>query len=99
MNSAIASKSIRTQTEIGRLLARTGTSILLAIDEGNALLQCHVSSAVAAAMLAPLGGEAIGQFRPLPGGLVEIDAVVTLDVAGRMLAARESSLASKQHLH
>jgi hypothetical protein len=40
-----------------------------------------------------LGGEAIRQF-PLPGGLVEIDAmVVTLDVAGRMLAAREASLA------
>ena len=99
MNSAIASKSTHTQTEIGRLLARTGTSILLAIDEGNAVVQCHACPAVAAAMLAPLGGEAVGQFRPLPGGLVEIDAVVTLNVAGRMLAAREASLASMHRVH
>ena len=93
MTSAIA------YSNTGRVLTRRGADIYLAIEDGNALIQCRVSSAVAAAMLSPLGGEAVGQFRPLPDGLVEIDALVTLDVAGRMLAAREASLASMRRLH
>ena len=50
-------------------------------------------------MLAPLKGEAIGQFRALSANLVEIDAAVTLQMAGRMLQARDSALAASSRLH
>lgn len=99
MHTATASKNVIAPTTIGLELARRGSDILLAVDEGNVLIQCHVSSAVAAAMLAPLGGDAVGQFRTLPGGMIEIDAAVTLSVAGRMLAARDAVLASTQRVH
>jgi hypothetical protein len=99
MRNATASKIDNTQTEIGRMLARRGVDLLLAIEDGNALVQAQVSSAVAAAMLAPLGGEAAGQFRALPRNLVEIDAAVTLDMAGRMLAARDAAQGVRARLH
>jgi hypothetical protein len=50
-------------------------------------------------MLAPLGGAAVGQFRALPGGLVEIDAAVTLPMAMRMLAAHEAAFSARQRKH
>jgi hypothetical protein len=99
MRTAIASKTNPTETKIGHLLARRGVDLLLSVDEGCALLQCQVSSAVAAAMLAPLKGEAVGQFRALSGDLVEIDAAVTLPIAARMLAAREAAFGVRQQLH
>jgi hypothetical protein len=80
---------------MGALLDRLGTDLILAIEDGNALVRGQVSSAVAAAMLAPLKGEAAGQFRALPGNLVEIDAAVTLAMAMQMMkgkAAAESRL-------
>ena len=99
MRTSTASKIDLNATQIGKLLARRGVDLLLAVDGGNALIQCHASSAVAAAMLAPLGGKAVGQFRPLSGGLVEIDAAVTLPMAARMLAAREAAYGAPQRLH
>ena len=99
MNTAIASKTNHTETKIGHLLARRGVDLLLAVDGGNALIQCQVSSAVATAMLAPLRGKAVGQFRPLSGGLVEIDAAVTLPMAARMLAARDAAFGARQQPH
>ena len=98
MRTSTASKIDRTETDIGHLLARRGVDLLLSVDDGNALIQCQVSSAVAAAMLAPLGGDAVGQFRPLAGNLVEIDAAVTLATAGRMLKAREVAFGAPQQL-
>jgi hypothetical protein len=80
------------QTAIGGELARRGVDMILAIEEGNALLQCQVSSAVAARMLAPLKGKAVGQFRPIGDNLVEIDALVTLKVAMQMIAARDAAI-------
>lgn len=74
--------------ELGALLARRGTDLILAIEDDNALVRCQVSSAIAAAMLAPLKGKAAGQFRPLPDNLVEIDAAVTLPVALLMMKAK-----------
>lgn len=91
MRTSIASKIDRTQTEIGHLLARRGVDLLLSFEDGNALIQCQVSSAVAAAMLAPLEGAAAGQFRPLPGNLVEIDALVTLAAAIQMVEAKAAA--------
>ena len=92
MRNVVALKNAPARTAIGRELARRGTNILLAIEDGNTLVQCQVSSAVAAAMLAPLQGEAVGQFRDLSADLVEIDAAVTLAVAARMLAAHHAAL-------
>lgn len=89
MRTAIASKIDHTQTYIGRELARRGVDLMLAIEDGNALIQCQVSSAVAARMLAPLKGKAVGQFRPLAHNVVEIDALVKLDTAVQMLEARQ----------
>jgi hypothetical protein len=99
MRNAIASKIEHAQTDIGQILARRGVDLLLSIDEGNALVQCQVNSAIAAAMLAPLGGAAVGQFRALSGGLVEIDAAVTLPMAARMLEARDATFCARQQLH
>ena len=99
MRTSTASKIDRTETHVGQLLARRGVDMILSFDEGNALLQCQVSSAVAAAMLAPLGGAAIGQFRTLPDGSVEIDAAVTLPMAARMLEAHQTALGASQRLH
>lgn len=84
------------QTDIGRALARTNTDLILIFDEGYAMIQCQVSSAVAAAMLAPLKGNAAGQFRPLAGNLVEVDAAVTLPMAMRMLKAKDEMEACLQ---
>jgi hypothetical protein len=99
MRNAIASKIEHAQTDTGQILARRGVDLLLSVDDGNALIQCQVSSAIAAAMLAPLGGAAIGQFRALSGGLVEIDAAVTLPMATRMLAAHEAAFSARQQLN
>jgi hypothetical protein len=98
MRTATAPKANHSQTEIGRMLARRGVDMYLAMDDDGVLLQCHVSSAIAAAMLAPLKGKAAGQFRPLPGNLVEIDAAVTLPMARRMLAAK-SGAEARFHLN
>jgi hypothetical protein len=99
MRTATALKTSSAPTAIGQLLDRRGVDLLLSFDEGNALIQCQVSSAVAAAMLAPLQGDAVGQFRPLSDGLVEIDAAVTLPMAARMLAARDATFGVRQQLH
>ncbi|RXG89249.1 hypothetical protein [Bradyrhizobium zhanjiangense] len=84
------------ETDIGRSLARTKTDLILIIEEGYALIQCQVSSAVAAAMLSPLKGKAAGQFRALMGNLVEVDAAVTLPMANRMLNAKSEMEACLQ---
>ncbi|MGY4288752.1 hypothetical protein ACVWXO_007972 [Bradyrhizobium sp. LM2.7] len=90
-SSALRSAVLPCTTDIGALLARRGTDLILVIDEEYALLQCQVSSAVAAAMLAPLKGKAVGQFRALTGNLVEIDAAVTLAAAMQMLEAKTAA--------
>lgn len=91
MLNSLAPRTSTNSNAIGALLARRGTDLILAIEGDNALIQCHVSSAIAAAMLAPLKGEAAGQFRPLPGNLVEIDAAVTLAAAMKMLEAKAAA--------
>jgi hypothetical protein len=98
MTASLALRSAVTpcETEIGRALARTKTDLIFVVDEDCVLVQCHVSSAVAATVLAPLKGKAAGQFRPLPGNLVEIDAAVTLAVAAKMLAAKADATARFQ---
>ncbi|MGY3106370.1 MULTISPECIES: hypothetical protein [unclassified Bradyrhizobium] len=98
MNASLALRSAATpcETEIGRALARRKVDLLLSIDGPYALIQCQVSSAVAAAMLAPLKGKAAGQFRALSGNLVEIDAAVTLAVAMKMLKAKDEMEAGLQ---
>lgn len=88
MRNSTALRTSTTSNDLGALLARRGSDLILAIEDGNALIRCHVSSATAAAMLAPLKGKAAGQFRPLPGNLVEIDAAVTLPVALLMMKAK-----------
>ncbi|WP_342737475.1 hypothetical protein [Bradyrhizobium sp. B117] len=85
---ALRSDNLACETDIGRELARRNVALLLTIDGPYALVQCQVSSAVAAAMLAPLKGKAAGQFRALAGNVVEVDAAVTLPMAMRMLKAR-----------
>ncbi|MDA9450758.1 hypothetical protein XI04_32730 [Bradyrhizobium sp. CCBAU 11430] len=100
MRSSLAQKStvVPCDTEIGRELARRKVDLLLSIEGPYALIQCHVSSAVAAAMLAPLKGRAAGQFRALAGNLVEVDAAVTLPMATKMLNAK-SEAAARLQLH
>ncbi|MCK1617435.1 hypothetical protein IVA96_12410 [Bradyrhizobium sp. 159] len=88
MRNSTALRTSRPSTDLGALLARRGTNLILAIEDGNALVRCHVSSAIAAAMLALLKGKAAGQFRDLPCNLVEIDAAVTLPMALRMMEAK-----------
>ncbi len=90
MRNSIAVRTSTNSNDLGALLARRGADLILAIEDGNALIRCHVSSATAAAMLAPLKGKAAGQFRPLPGNLVEIDAAVALPVAMLMMEAKSA---------
>lgn len=99
MRSSLALRSTVTpsETAIGRTLARKNVDLLFLIDGPNALIQCQVSSAVAAAMLAPLKGKAAGQFRALSGNLVEVDAAVTLPMAMRMLEAKGKMEARLMH--
>ena len=87
MRTATAQKFDRFQSNISRDLAKARAGLILSIEDGNALIQCQVTSAVAAAMLAPLGDSAVGQFRALHGNLVEIDATATLATAIQMLQA------------
>ncbi|WP_271593773.1 hypothetical protein [Bradyrhizobium sp. CCBAU 65884] len=98
MTASLALRSTVTpsETDIGRTLAGKNVDLLFIIDGPYALIQCQVSSAVAAAMLAPLKGKAAGQFRALAGNLVEIDAAVTLPMAERMLKARDATEARLQ---
>lgn len=93
---ALCSNVIPSETDIGRSLARKNVDLILIFEEGCALIQCQVSSAVAAAMLAPLKGKATGQFRALAGNMVEVDAAVTLPMAMRMLKARDDVRARLQ---
>ncbi|MGL3109025.1 hypothetical protein [Bradyrhizobium sp. BR 1432] len=95
-SSALRSSVTLCETEIGRALARREVDLLLSIDGPYALVQCQVSSAIAAAMLAPLKGKAAGQFRVLAGNMVEIDAAVTLPVAMKMLEAKDAASARLQ---
>ncbi|SCB32463.1 hypothetical protein GA0061099_1004793 [Bradyrhizobium yuanmingense] len=88
MRNSTALRTSPQSTNLGTLLARRETDLILAIEDGNALVRCQVSSAIATAMLAPLKGRAAGQFRALPGNLVEIDAAVTLPMALRMMEAK-----------
>lgn len=88
MRNSTALRTSPRPTDLGALLARRGTDLILAIEDGNALVRCQVSSAIAAAMLAPLKAKAAGQFRALAGNLVEIDASVTLPMALRMVEAK-----------
>lgn len=96
MRSSIALRTSTNSNDLGALLTRRGTDLILTIEDGNALIRCHVSSATAAAMLAPLKGKAAGQFRPLPGNLVEIDAAVTLAAAMKMLEAKAAAECRQQ---
>jgi len=97
MTASLALRSaVPCETEIGRALARREVDLIFSIEEGCALIQCQVSSAVAAAMLAALKGKAAGQFRPLAGNMVEIDAAVTLSAAAKMLAAKSDAMARLQ---
>jgi hypothetical protein len=100
MRSSIAPRTSANANDLGALLAPRGTDLILilAIEDDNALIRCHVSSATAAAMLAPLKGKAAGQFRPLPGNLVEIDAAVSLAAAMKMLEAKAAA-ESRPHLN
>ncbi len=95
---AQASNVVPSETDIGRELARKNVDSLLIVDGPYALVRCQVTSAVAAAMLAPLKGKAAGQFRALAGNLVEVDATVTLPMAMRMLKAK-SDVESCQYLN
>ncbi|KAA0076087.1 hypothetical protein [Tardiphaga sp. P9-11] len=88
-----------TRTAIGELLARRGVDLILSIEDQYALIQCQVSSAMAARMLAPLKGNAVGQFRVLSDNLVEIDASVTIAMGRRMLGARAAALGEGRRLH
>ncbi|WP_146207745.1 hypothetical protein [Bradyrhizobium sp. SUTN9-2] len=88
MRNSVALRTSTNSNDLGALLARRGTDLILAIEDRNALVRCQVSSAIAAAMLAPLKGKAAGQFRALPGNLVEIDAAVTLPTALQMMEAK-----------
>ncbi|GMO78765.1 hypothetical protein BwSH20_43080 [Bradyrhizobium ottawaense] len=96
MRSSNAVRASSPSPDLGALLARRGTDLILAIEDGNALVRCQVSSAIAAAMLVPLKGKAAGQFRPLPGNLVEIDAAVTLPLAMLMMEAK-AAMENKLH--
>jgi hypothetical protein len=98
MRNSIALCTSTNANDLGALLARRGTDLILAIEDDSALIRCHVTSAIAAAMLAPLKGKAAGQFRALPGNLVEIDAAVTLTTAIQMLEAK-SAAENRQHLN
>jgi hypothetical protein len=95
MHTATALKKDKSPVRLGR----RDTDMALAIDGPNALIQCQVSSAVAAAMLVPLGPAAVGQFRPLAGNRVEIDACVTLLTAARMIEAFAAAQEASQRLH
>ncbi|SFU59107.1 hypothetical protein SAMN05192541_1032 [Bradyrhizobium arachidis] len=88
MRTQTAVRTEASTNDLGALLARRGTDLILAVEDGNALVRCQVSSAIASAMLAPLKGKAAGQFRALPGNRVEIDAAVTLPMALRMIEAK-----------
>ncbi|OPY95788.1 hypothetical protein A5906_07420 [Bradyrhizobium sacchari] len=91
MRNSTALRISPPSTDLGALLARRGTDLILAVEDGNALIRCQVSSAIAVAMLAPLKGRAAGQFRALSGNLVEIDAAVTLAAATQMLEAKATA--------
>ncbi|MCJ9732790.1 hypothetical protein [Bradyrhizobium sp. PRIMUS42] len=88
MRNSTAVRTSSPSTDLGALLARRDTDLILAIEDDSALIRCQVSSAVAAAMLAPLKGKAAGQFRALSGNRVEIDAAVTVPMALRMMEAK-----------
>ena len=81
-----ASSLSRYDEGILKQLRRRGTLVSLTLDDGFAVVQAHVTSGVAARMLAPLGRKAVGMFKPLAGNMVLVDAMVTLDLATKMLA-------------
>jgi hypothetical protein len=69
-----------------------GVSFSLGLEDDCALIGAYVTSAVATRMLAPLGRKAIGQFEVLPDNMVLVEAIVSHNMAKRMLfAAREAA--------
>lgn len=62
-------------------------SFSLGLDEDCALIGAYVTSAVATRMLAPLGRKAVGQFKVMPDNMVLIEAIVSHNMAKRMLFA------------
>jgi hypothetical protein len=87
------------RTAIGEDLVRRGVDLMIAIEDGNVLIQCQVSSAVADRMLAPLKRKASGHCRRLSANLVEIDALMTTPMAVRVLQARKAALAENRTVH
>jgi hypothetical protein len=79
-------------------LDRKGVEMLIWSEDCGVLLQAHVNSGMAARMLAPLGGEAIGQFRCMPDNMVEIDAVMTHAMAAKVLAARSEAMGESKRV-
>jgi hypothetical protein len=68
-------------------LRTRGTPLSLMIGEEFSIVRAHVTSGVAASMLAPLGRGAVNKFKTLDGNMVLVDAFVTHAMARRMLAA------------
>lgn len=67
-------------------LRTRGTPVSLTLEDDIAAVQAYVTSGVAARMLAPLGRKAVGKFKVLAGNMVLVDAIVTLNMATKMLA-------------
>jgi hypothetical protein len=74
-----------------RQFKERGVSISLGLEEDCALIGAYVTSAVAARMLAPLGRKAFGQFQALPDNMVLVEAIVSHNMAKRMLAAAQQT--------
>ena len=72
-----------------RQFKERGVSFSLDLEDDCALIGAYVTSAVATRMLAPLGRKAIGQFEAMPGNMVLVEAIVSHNMAKRMLAAAQ----------
>lgn len=83
---AIRSEFAASHAKIAELIER-GTPVALTWDTDAAIVDAYVTSATAVRMLKPLGRDAVGKFRALPGNMVAIEAIVTHDVAIKMMAA------------
>lgn len=93
----LAGAPIVSHSTIADELNRKGVEMLIWSEDCGVLLQAHVKSGMAARMLAPLQGEAIGMFRCLPGNMVEIDAIMSHAMAAKVLAARSEALGESKH--
>lgn len=89
-----------TETEIGRMLSHRQCRVALTVlDLDVAMLECHVTEAQAVAMRRASRKAPLVNFTSLAGGLVEVDAYVNLETAGRMLQALELGAESRPQLH